>query len=52
MVMLTQCVELDDFVKSCSRHFLSFDADVVFSLHLVHNLFARKITFEGVGQSP
>ena len=47
--MLTRCGELDEFAKSCFGHFLSFDANAIFSSHLVHNLLTREITFESVG---
>ena len=49
--MLTRCGELDEFAKSCFGHFLSFDANAIFSSHLVHNLLTREITFEGAGQN-
>ena len=42
---------LQDFAATCFGHFLRFDSIVVFSSILVHNLLAREITFDGIGDS-
>ena len=41
---------LQDFAATCFRHFLNFDANTIFSSKVVHNLLARKIIVDGVGE--
>ena len=40
---------LQDFAATCFVHFLNFDAHIVFSSKLVHNLFIKEIVVDGVG---
>ena len=40
---------LQDFATTCFAHFLNFDAHIVFSSKLVHNLFIKEIVVDGVG---
>ena len=49
--MLGRCGHLDNFANTCFRHFFRFDANAVFSSFLVHDLFAREITIDRVGDS-
>ena len=42
---------LQDFATTCFRHFLNCDANTLFSSILVHNLLAREIIVDGVGDS-
>ena len=42
---------LQDFAVSCFGHFLNFDANTIFSSKVVHNLLAREIIVDGVGDS-
>ena len=49
--MLERHGVLQDFFASCFGHFLGFDSEIVFSSILVHNLFAREITFDGARDS-
>ena len=42
---------LQDFVATCFGHFINFDANTLFLSRLVHNIFARKIVVDEVGDS-
>ena len=40
---------LQDFAATCFGHFINFDANTIFSSKLVHNLLAKVIVVDGVG---
>ena len=42
---------LQDFVATCLEHFLNFDSNIGFSSKVVHNLLAREIIVDGIGDS-
>ena len=49
--VLDRCGDLGNFTNTCFVQFLRFDVDALFLLHLVHNIIAREITFDNVGDS-
>ena len=42
---------LQDFVATCFGYFLNFDENIFFSSKMMHNLLAREIIVDGLGDS-